>query len=137
MDIYDLKMMGHSGFENCRIVDVDSYNAGEGQPDALFEGDVDDAPDCLDDLEITSIDLWLNEDARCIEVTIDVDGVDDDVLAELRGEGELDDESGSSEYLVRDVNTNDIVAYCDDEEEAQGFIDTDAGEHNYEIVENA
>lgn len=128
MDIYEFKMMGHSGFENCRIVDMNAYNAGEGQPDALFEGDVDDAPEYLDDLEITSIDLWYNEDAGCIEVTIDVDGCD---------EQGADDGSSSSEYLVRDADTGEVVAHCDDEEEAQSFIDADDGEHNYEIVENA
>ena len=75
MDIYELKNeLGHSGFGYCRVVDVNAYNAGEGQPDALFEGEIDDAPDNLDDLKITSIDLWYNEDARRIEVTIDVDG---------------------------------------------------------------
>lgn len=135
MDIYELKEMGHSGFENCRIVDMNAYNAGEGQPDALFEGDFDDAPDCLDDLEITSLDIEFNEKANQIEVTIDVDGCNEETMEKLHAW--RDEEGSSYEYLVRDADTGEVVAYCDDEEEAQGFIDTDDGEHNYEIVENA
>lgn len=136
MDIYDLKMMGHSGFDTCKIVDSAYYDGNSEEVEGvLFVGDVDDAPECLDDLEITSLDIWFNQKENRIEVTLDVDGVDADVLNELHDW--RDEESNSSEYLVRDADTGEVVAHCDDEEEAQSFIDADDGEHNYEIVENA
>lgn len=79
MDIYELKnTMGHSGFEHCRVVDVNAYERDIDYEAVLYEGDIDDAPDGLDDLEITSIDVWYNNAERRIEVTIDVDGKPED-----------------------------------------------------------
>lgn len=92
MDIYDLKMMGHSGFENCRIKDVYSYDQPCVKDGELYQGDLDDAPDCLDYLEITSIDVYLNEKTKQLEITLDVEGADDDVYNELFGDGELEEE---------------------------------------------
>lgn len=88
MDIYDFKNMGHSGFENCRIVDVNSYSEFNCDEGTLFEGDLDDAPDCLEGLEITSIDVWYNEKTKRIEATIDVEGVDEEVYERLQEERE-------------------------------------------------
>lgn len=84
MDIYDLKMMGHSGFDVCKIVDSAYYEGNSKEVDGvLFVGDVDDAPECLDCLEITSLDIWFNQKENRIEVTLDVDGYDDETMAEL------------------------------------------------------
>lgn len=112
MDIYDFKMMGHSGFENCRIVDSAYYQDNSVEVEGvLFMGDVDDAPECLDNLEITSIDVWYNEKAKRIEATIDVDGYDEEVMEELhawREEGDGDNEfdgypsDGSEPQLATD-----------------------------------
>ena len=96
MDIYDLKMMGHSGFEFCRIVDSPHYEGRSSEVDGvLFVGDVDDAPECLDNLEITSIDIFYAEKLKRVLVTIDVSEVDAETLDELhqwRDEQDTDDE---------------------------------------------
>jgi len=79
MDIYEFKNeLGHSGFEHCRVVDVNSYSEYNADDGVLYEGDIDDAPDNLDDLEITSIDVWYNERTGQIEATIDVNGSPED-----------------------------------------------------------
>lgn len=100
MDIYDLKMMGHSGFENCRIKDVDSYSQPRIMDGELFQGDLDDAPDCLDYMEITSIDVYLNEKTKQLEITLDVEGADDYVYNDLFGDGELEDEPDPDEEQI-------------------------------------
>lgn len=91
MDIYEFKELGHSGFDNCRIVDADSYSSPCENDGVLFVGNVDDAPDCLDNCEITSIDVYFNPKTNQLEATIDVDGVDPDVYLELFGEGDCTD----------------------------------------------
>lgn len=96
MDIYDLKMMGHSGFDTCKIVDSAYYDGNSDEVEGvLFIGDVDDAPECLDNLEITSLDIWFNQKENRIEVTLDVDGVDADVLDELH---EWREEQGDDDF---------------------------------------
>ena len=101
MDIYELKMMGHSGFETCKIVDSAYYDGNSEEVEGvLFIGDVDDAPECLDDLEITSLDIWFNQRENRIEVALAVDGVDADVLNELhdwRNEQDSEDEQDADD----------------------------------------
>ena len=83
MDLYDFKNMGHSGFENVRIVDTKGYeNGADEEAYVLFEGDLDDAHEALDYLEITSIDVYVGEDGNII-ATIDVDGASEETYAEL------------------------------------------------------
>lgn len=94
MDIYDFKNMGHSGFENCRIVDAESYSYAPDETingGLLFEGDLDDAPECLDGLEVVSIDVYYHEPTKTLMATIDVTGVDEGLYMELGLTQEGDD----------------------------------------------
>lgn len=118
MDIYDFKNMGHSGFEHVKIVDVNSYSEFNCEDGTLYEGDIDDAPDCLDDLEITSIDVWYNKDANRIEATIDVDGADEDLYGELGlGKGGPDDGDDPDDGMPADGSEPQLAT--DDREAGQ------------------